>query len=328
MSSVIDNHRNGTGRAASAPSCQNRRVPLHPQARAVLAIMADLGEVPLDQCTPEQAREIRSKRLRPPTETIHECVDVDASGVPARLYRPNDRDGLGLLVFFHGGGWVLGNLESHDNLCRILANVSGCCVLSVDYRLAPEHPYPAALDDALVATAWAHAQAASLGCSADRIAVGGDSAGGTIAIVVGHLMPVPLRYQLLVYPATDLTRSFPSFVENADGPQLTAAGMGWVIDHYLGGTGADLTDPKVSPHFAADEVLAASPPTLLITAEYDPLRDEGDAYAARLASLQVPTSHVRFSGMYHGFFSLADFLDDGIAANHLAGAAVGRALSR
>ncbi|HEY4610721.1 MAG TPA: alpha/beta hydrolase fold domain-containing protein, partial [Ilumatobacteraceae bacterium] len=110
--------------------------------------------------------------------------------------------------------------------------------------------------------------------------------------------------------------------------QLTAAGMGWFIDHYVGGTGAALTDPKVSPHFAADDVVAASPPTLLITAEYDPLRDEGDAYAARLASLGVATSHVRFSGMYHGFFSLADFLDDGIAANHLAGAAVGRALSR
>jgi acetyl esterase len=328
MSSVIDDHRNGNGRAASVPSCQNRRMPLHPQAEAVLAMMAALGEPPLEQCTPEQARQIRARRLRPSTEPIHQITDVDADGVPVRVYRPNDREDLGLLVFFHGGGWVLGNVESHDNLCRILTNASGCCVLSVDYRLAPEHPYPAALDDAVTATSWAHAQAGSLGCSSDRIAVGGDSAGGTLAILVGHLAPVPLRYQLLVYPATDLTRSFPSFVENADGPQLTAAGMGWFIDHYLGGTGADLTDPKVSPHFSGDEVVAASPPTLLITAEYDPLRDEGDAYAARLAALQVPTSHVRFSGMYHGFFSLADFLDDGIAANHLAGAAVGRALSR
>ena len=291
-------------------------------------MMAALGELPLEQCSPEQAREIRARRLRPATEPIHESIDVDADGVPARLYRPNDRDDLGLLVFFHGGGWVLGSLESHDNLCRILANSSGSCVLSVAYRLAPEHPYPAALDDAVTATRWGHANAASLRCSSDRIAVGGDSAGGTLAIVVSHLAPVPLRYQLLVYPATDLTRSFPSFVENADGPQLTAAGMGWFIGHYLGGTGTDLTDPLVSPHFAIDEVVAASPPTLMITAEYDPLRDEGDAYAARLAALGVPTSHVRFSGMYHGFFSLADFLDDAIAANHLAGTAVGRALSR
>jgi acetyl esterase len=303
-------------------------VPLHPQAVSLLALIAALDEPPLETCTPAQAREIRAKRLRPPTETIHHTRDVDADGVPARLYRPNDRDDLGLLVFFHGGGWVLGNLESHENLCRILANSSGHAVLSVDYRLAPEHPFPAPLDDAVTATRWARANAASLGCSPDRLAVGGDSAGGTLAIVVGHLAPVPLRYQLLVYPATDLTRSFPSFVENAQGPQLTAAGMGWFIDHYLGGTSTSLTDPRVSPHFAADHVVAASPPTLMITAEYDPLRDEGDAYAARLASLGVPTSHVRFSGMYHGFFSLADFYDDAIAANHMAGAAVGRVLGR
>ena len=114
-------------------------------------------------------------------------------------------DNLGLLVFFHGGGWVFGNLETHDNLCRILANSSGHGVLSVDYRLAPEHPYPAALEDAIAATRWAHDHAESLGCSPERLAIGGDSAGGTLAIVVGHLAPVPLRYQLLVYPATDLT---------------------------------------------------------------------------------------------------------------------------
>jgi acetyl esterase len=290
--------------------------------------MAALDEPPLEDCTPDQAREIRARRQRPSTEEIHHSRDVAADGVPARFYRPNDRDDLGLLVFFHGGGWVLGNLDSHDNLCRILANSSGQCVLSVGYRLAPEHPYPAALEDAVTATRWAHANAESIGCSPDRLAVGGDSAGGTLAIVVGHLAPVPLRYQLLVYPATDLTCSFPSFIENADGPQLTAKGMRWFVNHYLGGTSTSLTDPRVSPHFAADHTVAASPPTLMITAEYDPLRDEGDAYAARLASLGVPTSHVRFSGMYHGFFSLADFYDDAVAANHLAGAAVGRVLSR
>ena len=293
----------------------------------MVALMAALGEPPLEECTPAEAREIRARRQRPSTEPIRHTLDLDAGGVPVRLYRPSDRDDLGLLVFFHGGGWVLGNLESHDNLCRILANSSGQAVLSVDYRLAPEHPFPTPLEDAITATRWAHANAESLGCSPDRLAVGGDSAGATLAIVVGHLAPTPLRYQLLVYPATDLTRSSPSFVENAAGPQLTAAGMAWFVEHYLGGAASE-TDPRVSPHFAADDVVAASPPTLLITAQYDPLRDEGDAYAARLASLGVPTSHVRFSGMYHGFFSLADFLDDAIAANHMAGAAVGRALSR
>ncbi len=293
----------------------------------MVALMAALGEPLLEECTPAEAREIRARRQRPSTEPIRHTLDLDAGGVPVRLYRPSDSDDLGLLVFFHGGGWVLGNLESHDNMCRILANSSGQAVLSVDYRLAPEHPFPAALEDAITATRWAHANAESLGCSPDRLAVGGDSAGATLAIVVGHLAPTPLRYQLLVYPATDLTRSSPSFVENAAGPQLTAAGMAWFVEHYLGGAASE-TDPRVSPHFAADDVVAASPPTLLITAQYDPLRDEGDAYAARLASLGVPTSHVRFSGMYHGFFSLADFLDDAIAANHMAGAAVGRALGR
>jgi acetyl esterase len=290
--------------------------------------MASLDEPPLETCTPAQAREIRARRLRPSTEPIHHVHDVDAGGVPARFYRPSDQEDLGLLIFFHGGGWVLGNLESHDNLCRILANSSGHCVLSVDYRLAPEHRFPAALEDALAATRWAYNNAVSLGCSPDRLAVGGDSAGGNLAIVVGQLAPVPLRYQLLVYPATDLTRSFPSFVENAAGPQLTAPGMGWFISHYLGDGPTSLTDPRVSPHFANDQVVAASPPTMVITAQYDPLRDEGEAYAARLASLGVPTSHVRFSGMYHGFFSLAEFYDDAIAANHMAGAALGRVLSR
>ena len=282
-------------------------------------LMAQLDEPPLETCTPTQARQIRARRQRPSTEPIHDSRDLDADGVPARLYRPNDRDDLGLLVFLHGGGWVIGNLDSHDNLCRILANSSGHAVLSVDYRLAPEHPFPAALDDAQTAVRWAHANATSLGCSPDRLAVGGDSAGANLAIVVGHLGTVPLRFQLLVYPATDLTCSFPSFVENAAGPQLTAAGMNWFINHYLGGTTTDLTDPRVSPHFADDEIVAASPPTLMITAQYDPLRDEGDAYATRLAALGVPTSHVRFSGMYHGFFSLADFLDDALGANRLAG---------
>ena len=307
---------------------QNPVVPLHPQAETLLALMTQLGEPALETCSPAQARDIRARRQRPSTEPIHHTRDVDADGVPTRLYRPNDDDGLGLLVFLHGGGWVIGNLETHDNLCRILANTSGHAVLSVDYRLAPEHPFPAAMADAVTATRWAHANAASLGCSPDRIAIGGDSAGANLAIVVGHLGAVPLRYQLLVYPVTDLTRSFPSYVENADGPVLTAAGMDWFIGHYLGDGANTATDPRISPHFASDHIVAASPPTLVITAQYDPLRDEGDAYAERLAALGVPTSHVRFGGMYHGFFSLADFLDDALAANHLAGAALGRALSR
>ncbi|MEQ1702107.1 MAG: alpha/beta hydrolase [Ilumatobacteraceae bacterium] len=303
-------------------------MPLHPQAVALLDLMAQIGDPPLEESTPEQAREARKARQLPSTTPIHEVRDLDADGVPTRLYRPNDRTDLGLLVYLHGGGWVIGDLDSHDGVCRALANGSGHAVLSVDYRLAPEHPFPAPLEDAIHATRWAHAHAAELGCRADRLAIGGDSAGANLAAVVAQLAPVPLVHQLLVYPVTDCTRSHASYEENGEGYFLTKASMGWFIDHYLSGGVGTPADPRVSPLFAADHVLAATPPALVITAEFDPLRDEGDAYATRLAALGVPTSHVRFGGMFHAFFSLGDFVDDGRAANALAAAAVGAALGR
>lgn len=303
-------------------------MPLHPQAVSLLALMASIGDPPVDSGTPEQARAARAARRRPPTEDVHHIEDLDAGGVAARFYRPNDRPDLGLLVYFHGGGWVIGDLESHDNVCRALANGSGHAVLSVDYRLAPEHPFPAGLEDCVTALRWAHANAASLGCRADRLAIGGDSAGGNLTAVVANLGVVPTVFQLLVYPVTDCTRAQPSYDENGEGYFLTKGAMGWFIDHYLAGTHGSPTDPRVSPLFAPDAHLAAGPPALVITAEFDPLRDEGDAYAARLQAAGVATSHVRFGGMFHGFFSLPDFVDDGAAANALAAAAVRKALSR
>ena len=303
-------------------------MPLHPQADSLLQLIAAIGDPPVEQSTPDQARAAREARRRPPANSIHHVRDLDAGGVPARLYRPNDRDDLGLLVYLHGGGWVIGDLESHDDVCRGLATRSGHAVLSVDYRLAPEHPFPAGLEDSVAALRWAHANAASLGCRADRLAIGGDSAGGNLAAVVANLGAVPLAFQLLVYPVTDCTRAQPSYEQNATGYFLSRDGMGWFIDHYLSGGQGSPTDPRVSPLFASDVALASAPPALVITAEFDPLRDEGDAYAARLAAAGVPTSHVRFGGMFHGFFSLGDFVDDGLAANALAAAAVGAALSR
>jgi acetyl esterase len=303
-------------------------MPLHPQAASLLALIDSFGDPPLEQCTPDEARAIREARQRPSTEVVHEVRDIDADGVPSRLYRPSGRQDLGLLVWLHGGGWVMGSLDSHDQVCRLLTNGSGHAVLSVGYRLSPEHPFPAPLDDAVAATRWAYAHAEQLGCRADRLAVGGDSAGGNLAAAVAQLGPVPLVHQLLVYPVTDCTQSHASHDENAEGYFLTKAGMSWFIDHYLSGGAGRRDDPRVSPLHAADHVLAATPPATVITAEYDPLRDEGDAYARRLAELGVPTSHVRFGGMFHGFFSLADFVDDGRAANAAAAAAIAAALGR
>ncbi|MCU1395352.1 MAG: esterase [Ilumatobacteraceae bacterium] len=302
-------------------------MPLHPQAERLLAAMALFGK-PLVESTPAEARTMRAANPRPEPEHVHEVRDVDADGVPARLYRPSADTGLGLLIYLHGGGWVIGDLDSHDNVCRAIANRSGHAVLSIDYRLAPEHPFPAALDDSITATRWAHTHASDLGCDPARLAIGGDSAGGNLSAVVANLAVVPLRFQLLVYPVTDARCDAPSYVENGEGYFLTAASMQWFIGHYLSGDASALDDPRLSPLRADDEAVRNSPPTLVITAEFDPLRDEGDRYAARLASLGVPTSHVRFGGMFHGFFSMGEFLDDGRTAVALAAEAVKVALDR
>jgi acetyl esterase len=299
---------------------------LDPQARTLLDAMAALGDPPFEEMTPVQFREARAKRARPAGDEVFAVSAVDAGGVPARLYRPNDAPNQPLLVFFHGGGWVGGDLDSHDGTCRSLCNASGCSVLSVDYRLAPEHPYPAPLDDAVTATAWAHANAASLGCDPDRVAVGGDSAGANLAAVVANMAVAPLQFQLLVYPVTDAHCDSPTFIENGDGYFLTAKGMRWFAAHYLSGGGSP-DDPRVSPLFEADDVLAATPPAFVITAGFDPLRHEGEAYAQRLMRAGVRTTLTCYPGMFHGFFSLGMFLDEGQRAIAEAGRALATELA-
>jgi acetyl esterase len=214
-------------------------------------------------------------------------------------------------VYFHGGGWVLGSLATHDGICRSLAAGAGCVVVSVDYRLAPEHRYPAAAEDCYAATQWCAAHAAELGADGSRVAVGGDSAGGNLSAVVAQMARdrggPPLVFQLLIYPVTDAARDTQSYRENAEGYLLTAGDMAWFWNHYLGDARARGAEAYASPIRAAS--LAGLPPALVITAEFDPLRDEGEAYGAALESAGVAAKVTRYDGMIHGFFGLGAMID-------------------
>jgi acetyl esterase len=230
------------------------------------------------------------------------------------LYRPSAKTDLGLLVFFHGGGWVIGDLNSHDGVCRSLANKSGHAVLAVDYRLAPEHTFPAAYDDCAEALKWAHSNAVALGIDNTRMAVGGDSAGGNLAAAVALAEIVPLKFQMLIYPAVDMTMESPSINENANAPILTKSVMTWFVNHYMGGN-ADRTNWKASPMVASDDLLKRMPPAIVITAQYDPLRDEGEAYGKRLVENGVSATINRYNGAFHGFFNMITILDDAQCAH-------------
>lgn len=298
---------------------------LHPQATAVLEAMAALGGPLIHESTPAEFRAYYDSRAMPAMFEVHEVRDISAAGVPSRLYRPTAATDTGLLVYYHGGGWVIGGLDSHDNVCRSLAVKSGHAVLAVDYRLAPEHPFPAAAEDALCALRWAYENAAELGIDPDRIAVGGDSAGGNLAAVVAQQRPVPVAFQLLIYPATDMTMSHGSHDENKLGPVLSREAMDWFIGHYMPAS-SDKRDPLASPLFAPDSLVRGAPPALVVTAEYDPLRDEGEAYGRRLIDNGTQVSTVRFNGQFHSFFGMVGILDDANHAHDISAAALKRAL--
>ncbi|MEN8159131.1 MAG: alpha/beta hydrolase, partial [Myxococcota bacterium] len=212
---------------------------------------------------------------------------------------------LPALVYFHGGGWVIGSIDTHDGSCRDLANRIGCVVVSVDYRLAPENPYPAAAEDCYAATKWVSENAAAVGVDPGRIAIGGDSAGGNLTAAVALMArdrgAPALRHQLLVYPVTDADFSRPSYRENAEGYLLTTKAMEWFWGHYVPDP-ARRQDAYAAPLRAPD--LSGLPPAFVLTAEYDPLRDEGEALAARLEQAGVPTRLTRYEGAIHGFFAM------------------------
>jgi acetyl esterase/lipase len=225
-----------------------------------------------------------------------------AGDIAARHYRPTNDDAGPLLMYFHGGGWVIGDLDTHDNVCRKICRGAGIHVLSVDYRLAPEHPAPAGLEDAYAAYRWAVEHGGDLGARPGVVAVGGDSAGGNLATGVarfGRDDGVPAALQMLLYPVTDQRGGTRSRALFANGFFLTAHDMEWCGEHYLGGSQLDVTDPRISPLLAED--LAGLPTALVITAGFDPLRDEGEAYAERMRNAGVTVDHRRMSSLIHAF---------------------------
>jgi acetyl esterase len=310
-------------------------MPLDPQAQALLEQMAASGTPPLTGQPVAQARQsvLAFAQLGGDPEPVHHVenrrLPGDAGAIPVRIYTPAGSGPFPVLVYFHGGGWVLCDLDTHDPVCRSLSNNAECIVVSVDYRLAPEHKFPAAAEDCHAATRWITSNAALINGDPGRIAVGGDSAGGNLAAVVALMArdqgePSPI-FQLLVYPVTDYYEpATASCVENADGYFLTKDDMVWFWNHYLVDS-ADASNPYACPLRAP--TLAGLPPALIITAEFDPLRDEGEMYAARLRESGVAAELARFDGMIHGFFSMAGVLEQGKNALMLAAARLRSAFS-
>jgi acetyl esterase len=306
---------------------------LDPQARMILDQMAEAHNPPLNEQSVSEARQgaTAMASMQGPLEPVAGVEDRALAGpggdLPVRIYVPSGNGPFPVVMYFHGGGWVIGDIESSDGLCRSLANASGCIVVSVDYRLAPEHPFPAAVDDAVHATAWVAANASSFGGDPSRIAVCGDSAGGNLAAVVALVArdhqiardPMiardsgkpEIKFQLLIYPVIDAACDTPSYSENAEGYFLTKGAMQWFWNHYVPAE-ADRLHPYASPLRASS--LAGLPPALVITAEFDPLRDEGERYAERMRADGTPAKLTRYNGMIHGFFTMGGMIDQGKSA--------------
>jgi acetyl esterase len=293
-------------------------MPVDPHVQTILDLLAAAEGPPLRELGPEEARaryRTFTVELRDPTTMadVGEVTDITVDGGdgprPARLYRPADADAgsLPTLAFFHGGGFILGDLDTHEAQARRLCRELGALVVSVDYRLAPEHPAPAAFEDCLAATGWLAHHAESLGGDPARLIVGGDSAGGNLAATVAQACRdgrgPDLAAQLLIYPVTDMTdpdgKVHRSRHENGEGYFLTQEEMRWFEESYLGDR--DPEDPVHSPLYGE---LAGLPPAVVVTAEFDPLRDEGEAYARAMRAAGVPVEQYRFDGLIHGFFDM------------------------
>lgn len=292
-------------------------MPLDPQAQDLLDRAIRSNTPAYETLSPEEARILydrASEKLQgaPPALFKTEELQIQQSGVvlQAKLYRPTDAANLPALVYFHGGGFVFGSLQSHDAACATLCKEANCLVIAVDYRLAPEYPYPTAVDDAWLALNWVAANATALGIDATRIAVGGDSAGGTLAAILAlkarDEKGVKLIYQLLVYPLVDMSCNYPSHKNFGQGYRLTNELLDWFLLHYFAASGD-------SDHWTASPIKAANfsglPPACIISAGYDPLQDENYAYAEKLRQAGVDVHHTHYETMLHGFFSMPGVLD-------------------
>jgi len=306
---------------------------LDPQARALIDLMVAKGVPPTHTLSPADARRFyRDRRAftQPAPPPVSQVQELRAGTVPLRACRPpgvSESEVLPVLVYFHGGGWTIGDLDTHDVVCRQLAVESGCAVVSVDYRLGPEHRFPAAVDDCVAAVRWVREQAAALKVDPAKVAVGGDSAGGNLAAVVSLALrdagDPPLAFQLLIYPATDMRAGAPSHTTNGQGYMLTRDSIAYYRGHYIADP-AQWTDWRASPLLAASH--AGLPPALVLTAGFDPLRDEGLQYADALSTAGVPTQYVCFERQIHGFITMGRVLDEANTALALCGSALRRAL--
>ena len=312
-------------------------MPLDPQARAYLDLQAAFGAPPRHTLSAAAARQLdRTSRERfaetpqPVAHIENRVIAGPAGALPVRIYTPEGKGPFPRLIYFHGGGWVLGSLDGSDALCRDLTNRIGCVVVSVDYRLAPEHPAPAAAEDCYAATVWAAGEAASQGDESVPLAVCGDSAGGNLAAVVTLLARdrggPPLAFQALIYPITDYYEpATPSYLENAQGYGLSRDDMIWYWNAYAPDA-TQARQPYVSPLRAPD--LRGLPPALVLTAEYDLLRDEGERYGEALRAAGVPTTIIRHAGMIHGFVNAAQQIGRAQVARHEIAEAVRAAFGR
>ena len=289
-------------------------MPLDPQAQIVIDGITAIGlDVFNDDTDPTVIRALMTAVIIPSTVEVatveNREIPGPAGALPVRIYRPAGDAPKPIVVFFHGGGWVVGSLDTHDHVARKLANEIDAVVVSVDYRMGPEDRFPAAVEDSFAALEWAHAEAATIGGDPERLVVAGDSAGGNLAAIVAQMARTSgpaVCFQLLVYPVTDYEFTSRSMEDNAEGFYLTRDMMRWFFDRYLNGPD-EADDPRVSPLRNAD--LAGLPPAFVLTMEYDPLRDQGVAYGDAMRNAGNHVENITYPGLFHGCFGMDEMID-------------------